>query len=255
MRLKSALVALLSVLAVACFVLASMTSSQEQKNAKQLPKDGKEVKEVELSELKLSEKQKKHRKLMKVTAGPKLSDLAAKATGDVVVAVEEPLKISTTDEEVTQTPSLQFTVCNPEVIVVGELKSESPQLTEDESFLFTEYQMVVEEVLKNNPLSPARPGASLTVIREGGTGKVNGKTVRAVREGFRPFRVGQRYVLFLRYIPETGAYSAYPYGSFKLAAGKVLPHGEMPRGVTADESGFLEEVRTIVNAGGCGSRQ
>lgn len=240
---------------VACFVLAGMTSSQEQKNAKQAPKSAKEVKEVELSESKLTEKQKKHRKLMKVTAGPKLSDLAAKATGDVVVGVEEPLKISTTDEELTHTPSLQFTVCNPEVIVVGELKSESPQLTEDESFLFTEHTMVVEEVLKDNPVSPVQHGASLTVIREGGTGKVNGKTVRAVREGFRPFRGGQRYVLFLRYIPETGAYSAYPYGSFKLAAGKVMPYGKMPQGVTADESGFLEEVRTIVNAGGCGSRQ
>ncbi len=244
----------LALTVVVCAVLVSLTVSQQiDTNAGK--KAIKEVKEVELNESKLTEKQRKHRKLLKVAAGPKLSDLAAKVIGDVVVGVEEPFQISNTDEEMTAPPSLRFTVCNPEAIVVGKLESESPQLTEDENFLFTEYTMVVEDVLKNNPSSPIRVGSNLSVIREGGIGKVNGKTVRAIADGFRPFWVGQRYVLFLRYIPETGAYSAYSYGSFKLASGRVVPYGKMPQGAADTEAGFVEEVRTIVNTGGCGYRQ
>jgi len=142
-------------------------------------------------------------------------------------------------------------VCNADAIVVGTLKSESPQLTEDESFLFTEYIMSVSDVIKNNAAADIQSSADITVIREGGIGLINGRTIRAEREGFKLFTVGNQYLLFLRYIPETGAYLAYPYGSFELIQDQILPFGKMPEGSSTNKASFLNAVRATADAGGC----
>ena len=40
--------------------------------------------------------------------------------------------------------------CDADAIVVGEVTSKSSQLTEDQDFIFTDYELKVEEVIKNN---------------------------------------------------------------------------------------------------------
>lgn len=54
--------------------------------------------------------------------------------------------------------------------------------------------------------------------------------MRAVDRTAKPFRVGDKYLLFLRYLPATGAYLASEGpSSFKLEEGKVVTLTEDPR--------------------------
>lgn len=196
----------------------------------------------------ITEKQKSHSKLLKQSQGRKLRELAAVGTGDIVVSVEEPFVISTAGEE--SPPSVQTKVCNAHAVVIGMLNDSSPQLTEDESFLFTEYTMSVEEVIKDNPAAAIQPGNSITVIREGGTGRLHGRVVRARVEGFKTFDVGKRYLFFLRFVPDTNSYLAFPNGSFELNENEVVPLGKASPNELRDATTFLTAARTTV-AGGC----
>ena len=237
----------LAVLLAACLGVSHIASSQEQKSQK-------EKKEILVDEPVLSRKQKHHRQYLKTSPGPKLRDLAARGSGDIIVTVEDPLTISTSGKGAAAVPTLPFTVCNVGTIVVGTLTTDLPQLTDDESFLFTEYTLHVEEVIKSASANRLKTGETITVIREGGVGQINGRTVRAEREGFKPFTLGQRYVLFLPDVPETGAYLAYPYGSFALDGDAVLPFGKMPVGVPNTSAAFLDAIRNTAATVKCANQ-
>lgn len=198
-----------------------------------------------------TEKQKKHSKLLKQSQGRKLRDLAAQGTGDILITVEEPFIIRTPDKETPRARFPQDAVCKAEAVVVGTLDDDSPQMTEDESFLFTEYAMSVTEVIKDNAIAPIPQGSNITVVRDGGTGQLDGRIIRARVEGFKSFTVGKRYLLFLRYIPETGSYLAYANGSFELNANEVIPSGRMPESESRDAMAFLSAIRAATAANDC----
>jgi hypothetical protein len=198
-----------------------------------------------------TEKQRKHSKLFK-HQGPKLRELAAGGTEDISVEVERPYLISTPSNQSTPLPYMQAVVCNADAIVVGMLKNESPQLTENENFIFTEYDFVVEEAVKTPPGAAIQPNSTITVTRDGGTAQVNARIVRAKVAGFDSFKTDKRYVLFLRFLPETGDYLAYANGSFLLNEKKVVPFGEMPESESKDSMAFLDLVRIHARATNCG---
>lgn len=199
----------------------------------------------------VTERQKKHSKLLRQSQGPKLRELAAKGSGDILLAVEEPFLITIPGKEPSRLPFAQAAVCNAEAVVVGTLKSDAPQFTEDESFIFTEYEMSVEEIIKDNTIAPLQTGGQISVVRDGGTGQLNGRTIRARVEGFNSFTVGKRYVLFLRFIPETGSYLAYANGSFELNGNEIIPLGKMPEHESRDATTFLSAIRTATATAGC----
>jgi hypothetical protein len=121
----------------------------------------------------VTEKQKKQNKLFK-HQGPKLRDLVSAGTDDITVEIERPYMISTPSNERARLPFMQAVVCNADAIVIGVLKNESPQFAEDENFIFTEYEVAVEEVVKNTSGASIEPKSSITIARDGGTGQVNG---------------------------------------------------------------------------------
>lgn len=194
-----------------------------------------------------TEKQKKHGKLLKQSQGRRLRELTASGTGDITITAEEPFIIYT---EPPRSPALQTIVCNAEAIVAGVINDGSPQLTEDESFLFTEYTMTVEKVVKDNAAVPIQIGTNISVVRDGGEGRINGRTIHAKVEGFKSFEVGKRYILFLRFIPETDSYLAYANGSFELSEEKIIPLGKL-KDQPKDEITFLNAVHTIVSSNDC----
>lgn len=232
----------LVLLLTTCWGLSHMVISKAQ----QTPRD---IKDIPLDKSGLSQKQKYHRKYLEQSGERKLPALASKGTGDILVTVEQGFTISTAKTDVE--PTLLFTACNVGTIVVGTLTDESPQLTEDESFLFTEYTMHIDEVIKDKRATGLQAGGDITVIRGGGVGRINGRTIRAEREGFKPFAVGTRYVLFLKDIPETGAYLAYPYGSFALQSDVVVPFGKLPKDVPTAPAPFLNVVRNLNATSAC----
>jgi len=113
--------------------------------------------------------------------------------------------------------------CDSDAIVIGEVKDQSSQLTEDEDFVFTDYDISVERILKDNQLSPIQVTTVLTISRPGGVIELNHKKVRALDESLQPLSIGHRYLIFLRYIPSTSSYTAFlSDGSFQVTNNKII---------------------------------
>jgi hypothetical protein len=188
-----------------------------------------------------TQKQKEHGKLFK-HGGKTLADLLGGQSGDITVAADPPLEFDS-DASKQNTPSLESSFCNADAVVVGTLGEESAYLNEDESFIFTEYQLNVSEVVRNNKAAPIKINDNVTVVRDGGTLSINGRVVRALTADFKPFKTGEQYVLFLRYLPTTGSYLAYLYGSFLLDKDTVRTFGNVPPFFASNSQEFLGRVR------------
>lgn len=147
-------------------------------------------------------------------------------------------------------PYLVSAARGADAVILGVMKSKASAITRDRGFVFTDFQMNIVEVIKDNAKAPVGIGSDITVTRPGGTLEILGKKVRASDDSFKPFQLGGQYVLFLEYIPATGAYRAYAEQSFQL-----LPNG-MAKLTTnqainlaesrGDAQRFLNEVRAAV---------
>jgi len=129
-----------------------------------------------------------------------------------------------------------------DAIVIGAIKEKiTSQLTEDEGFLFSEYSVVVEDVIKDNPNASIELNSAISVVRPGGKVRLNGKVISAVVSNFDPFFDGDRYLLFLKYIPETQSYQAFTNASF-LIEGEVVKTPQMGR-PEQNKQAFVTEVK------------
>lgn len=172
-----------------------------------------------------TEKQKEHSKLYKqYKRDRKLPAIAATANDDVTIVEGVPQKIfQPGSPRFTPETFINKLGCNSDAVVIGVIKDRTSQLTENEEFVFTDSDLLVEDVLKNNSLALIQKGTLITVTRPGGTVQINGRKVRVVDEAFKPFDVEGTYLLFLRFIPATGAYrSAGSAGSYELRNEKTL---------------------------------
>lgn len=207
-----------------------------------------------------TEKQKAHGKLFKEGAGKKLSALTNTQATDINVDIDappspfpygNPRKASSTDYP---HGFLKGIACDADAVVTGVLKDKSSQLTETGDAVFTDFEMTIDEVVKNNLATPIQPDGNITVTRLGGAISLNGKTIRVKVSSFKPFEIGRRYLLFLRYIPATGSYKAFSNGSFQLDDGKVvrLTNRALWDSLESEKeaTAFINEARAAANATG-----
>ncbi len=132
-----------------------------------------------------------------------------------------------------------------DAVVIGTIKEQiTSQLTENEEFLFSEYDLVVEDVIKYNPNASIAPASVISVIRHGGKVKFNGKVISAVVATFSPFIEGDQYLLYLKYIPETQSYQAFSNSSF-LIDGDLVRTPKMGK-TERNKQAFITEVKDAV---------
>jgi hypothetical protein len=156
----------------------------------------------------MTERQKEHGKLFKGHGvGKKITELL-KERKEISLVSGLPLLGGTTE---VPPPSLnefiQDTSCNADSIVIGTVTSKLSQLTSDGGFVFTDYTINVEEILKNNNSKSIQPDSSIIVARPGGKVRLNGHIVLAVDKSAKSLVNGDRYLLFLKNIPTTGDYT------------------------------------------------
>lgn len=200
-----------------------------------------------------TEKQRLHGKIHKeYQTGRDLCEQAAVATGDFTVQSTGLRELPAVPPNPQGYPDwfLRVFAYDADAVVVGVMKSKSSALVEDRSFIFSDFQMEVQEVLKDSTAAHILPNTEITVTRPGGTLELKGKVVRAIDVDFKPFEIAGRYLLFLHFIPDTGAYRAFSEQSFELSdrgaakltgnAGLVLPESRH------DAKTFIDEVRAAV---------
>jgi hypothetical protein len=194
----------------------------------------------------MSQHQQEHARLYGSYSGvgKRLTDLARERGEDVTVGVDPPLQM-TQPEGDFQENALESLARRVDAIVVASVKDKTSMFNEGETFVFTEHKVRVEEVIRNNSSAPIDPGAEITIMRAGGKVLVDGRTVLAIESSVKPIRVGTTYLLFLKWVPTTGAYqsiSPFEVKGNKLIALNTLLHdfqGER------DATAILDTVRKV----------
>lgn len=110
---------------------------------------------------------------------------------------------------------------NADLVVLATPLKRYSALTADHSFIFSDYEMRVEQVFKDHT-AQLSPGSSIVVARAGGVTTVNGHNVRAIDPEFHLFHIGEPYLLFLYQIPGTGTFKAFADNSFLISGNRAI---------------------------------
>jgi len=126
---------------------------------------------------------------------------------------------------------LESYACAADVVVVAAPRAARSAFTTEGTFIFTDYDLEVEAVLKGEralmtvPVQLSWPGGSLVH---------RGRTINAVDDSFRPLKINGRYLLFLRQI------APGEFGAIRETAGYDLST-KSPRGLGAGHPGEVQD--------------
>lgn len=149
-------------------------------------------------------------------------------------------------------------VAQSDSIVLGRITDSKAYLSNDRTNIYSEFSVIIEEVLKANPSISVTPGAIITSERRGGAVRFrSGKVLRLGAVGKNAPQVAKRYVLFLTYSEEGQAFPIIT--GYELRAGKVFPldglfeeKGRIPQFEAyraykgTDETLFLNNLRSLI---------
>jgi len=145
--------------------------------------------------------------------------------------------------------------CGADAVVLGSVRSKSAHMTDDETFIFTEYELLVKDVLKNNSASRIDIDASIQITRPGGLISLDGQVIRAEDLSYELLQADKEYLLFLRFVPGANGYVvSSPDGDFLLEqrTTRTLSKTALPDGLAGiDSTSLLSEVRKSLSVG-CG---
>lgn len=198
----------------------------------------------------MSEREKEHSKLYKGSGGRNL----IKGNRAIHIVIPPPFIGGDDEEEVAPTlgASLKRSACGADAVVVGVVTSKTSQLTESGNFVFSDYDLRLEEVIKSAAVNPLGQGTNIVVTRAGGVVNLDGKIIEVTDRSYLPLAVGGRYLLFLQQVPATGAYRTRGSDdSFELKqnqvrrlSGRQFPYALAP----ADPNSFLSQVYAAVSS-------
>ena len=141
--------------------------------------------------------------------------------------------------------------CQSDAIVVGTPESGVSHMTADLDFIYSEWKVRITSVLQDNPKAPIFGSNKISVVRAGGLLTINGRSVVGQEKDFFQFQTGDDYLLYLKYIPETGFYKAIGGRSFNLSHGPVIgaPYiGDWTTKVHIDK--LLRDTKAAISAAG-----
>jgi hypothetical protein len=118
---------------------------------------------------------------------------------------------------------LKQLTCQADAVLIGVISSKTSALTMDGTFVFTDYELNVEDALKNNRVAAVSRGTAVTITRPGGAILLNGRRIQVTDSAFMPLRAGGRYILFLKYLPTSGAYmNVSSKTAFEIRDNKIM---------------------------------
>ena len=137
-----------------------------------------------------------------------------------------------------------------DVVIRGEVTNRNSQITEDGKFLFTDYDIRIEEVLKSDANTLLGPGKTITVTFPGGKVLIGDVVAKMGGDGIPSLlEITNHVVIFAAAVPTTGAYKLARYdGSFEIngASVKALA-GSVPASYLENSKSFLKTVRAVSN--------
>jgi hypothetical protein len=193
----------------------------------------------------MTEKQRVHSRLLEREApyksGRRLDDFGDGQPSGAYI--EPPLEITSPDVPRLSFPDfIKNFMCEADAVVTAVVTDRTSQLTEQKKFVFTDYTMLVEDVYKGH--LDLAPNVGITITRPGGKVSINGRIVTAIDSSYQLLESGKRYLLFLRYIPETGAYWSESKGTFLIDDDGLIPQTEgVVPGLSSHARGSFVSIR------------
>ncbi len=121
----------------------------------------------------------------------------------------DPDKINST------TSSIENDISQSDVVVVVNFSSSKAYLTKNQDFVYSDFLGVVEQVILDRA-NALKQGSRIIVTRPGGTIRENQYFVTGIDRYFPPFRLDQRYVLFMKRVKGAPAYRATSNGTYVI---------------------------------------
>lgn len=153
---------------------------------------------------------------------------------------------------VTSTEFLGNVSCQSDAVVIGLVKSKSSHLSEDETFIFTQYEISVQDVLKNNIDSPIEVNNTIEIVRPGGLIELDKQRFRMEDLSYLPLQKNKKYLLFLKFNSSANGYTSFtPKGDFLLenSSFKSLSKLELPKelSIGGHSQTLLNDVRNTAS--------
>lgn len=219
------------------------------------PQDRLEIEASTIQAGVMTEKQEQHSKLYnQYDSGRKLQDLLNLEDDDIHIRRSLPFRFGSPDQTRSDVDEIKRITCAADAIVVATVKQSASQITASQRFVFTDYGLLVQEVLRNNTPEIIHRESEISVTRPGGAVLVDGRRITAIDESFLPLRRGNQYLLFLRYLPETESFASIETGeSYELSeTGLQLlkgPSGQSKDLVAAKNNpiSLVNEIRAVTN--------
>jgi hypothetical protein len=151
-----------------------------------------------------------------------------------------------------------FPVTRSAAIVIGEITNVTAYLSEDETNIYSEFSIRVDEILKHDLANPIVIGGSVSAQREGGRVRfASGQTVAATVNHQDMPRIGRKYVVFLTHsFPLGGKIEEfYLLTAYELRDGRVFPLDPVLDGHPLahykgkSEEALLMDLRTAIASG------
>jgi len=136
-------------------------------------------------------------------------------------------------------------------VVVGTILSGKCVVSGDHNYVYTDYQVKVDQVLKQDAKTSLSVGDELVAAREGGAVHFpSGHVTNFLTVGHGLPEIGSQYILFLsRPIPSLPEYEIMFDTGYQLKNGHVYPLDDVnSQYVGVDEAAFLDEVQKAIAA-------
>lgn len=148
-----------------------------------------------------------------------------------------------------------------DVVLIGRVISQTSSFTPNNTYVFTDSQMLITEVWrqsgKNRELAgPVLRGTEITVTSPGGEVTIQGHRIVAAPSRFTPFVPGHEYLLFLKYLPDSRSYIQVSPDGFDVTTSPVVPirrtYSAVPEDLLLVKSVFLDALHSSTNDAGQG---
>lgn len=141
--------------------------------------------------------------------------------------------------------------CQSDAIVIGYPTSKAAHLSEDETFVYTEYEFRVTELLKDNSYNQITVNGDIQLARPGGNIKLENRLIRVLDPAYEPLSLRKTFLLYLTFVPTAKGYiAAGSGGDFQLENNlfKKLSAGITPKEITigGTSSDLLEKVHNAI---------
>jgi hypothetical protein len=243
---------LILIASLVCLIISStmiLTANSQETNSRTQDKL-----EIEATPIKvgiMTEKQEQHSKLYnQYDTGNKIQDLLNLKDDEIQIRRSLPFPFASSYQVRSDVDEIKRITCAADAIVVGTVKGSTSQITASQSFLFTDYVLLIQQVLKNNSRNAIQQETEINITRPGGAILIGSKRLTAIDEAFLPLRKGKQYLLFLRYFPETESFASIETGeSYGLNGNELqlLKHQSGDVITTRNNAiSFVNEIKAVV---------